>query len=245
MNELEQQLIDLGSALEIPPAPDVVAAVRDRLPSRAPRRVRRVRRPTLRVRRRSVALGIALAVLLAGTAAAIPSVRHAVERVFGINGAVVERVPQLPALPNTVGTRLHLGRRIPVSEARHAASFTALVPPNGVSAAYVADDVPGGRVSLTSGRLLVTEFRGTSRPFVFKLIAVGTRAIRARVGGEPAVYLEGAPHELFFLDAHGKPRTDDVRLAGNVLLWQRGSLTLRIEGARSLSAALALARSLR
>ena len=166
MNELEQQLVDLGSALEIPDAPDLVAAVRDRLPSRP---VRRARRPTLRVRRRSVLLGIALAVLLAGTAAAIPSVRHAVERVFGINGAVVERVP---VLPSTSGRTLHLGRRIPVSDARHAASFTALVPPSGVDAAYVANDVPGGRVSLTSGRLLVTEFRGTSRPFILKMIAV-------------------------------------------------------------------------
>ncbi|HET7047996.1 MAG TPA: hypothetical protein VFI54_06950 [Solirubrobacteraceae bacterium] len=242
MNELEQQLIDLGSALEIPEAPDLMAAVRGRLPSRP---ARRIRRPTLGVRRRSVLLGISLAVVLAGTAVAIPPVRHAIERVFGINGAVVERVPQLPALPNTVGAKLHLGRRIPVSDARHAASFTALVPSSGVSAAYVANDVAGGRVSLTAGRLLVTEFRGTSRPFILKLIAVGTRAIRTRVGGEPAVYLEGAPHEVFFLDAHGQARTDDVRLAGNVLLWQRGPLTLRIEGARSLDDALALARSLR
>jgi hypothetical protein len=239
VNELEQQLVDLGSALEIPDAPDLVAAVRDRLPSRP---VRRARRPTLRVRRRSVLLGIALAVLLAGTAAAIPSVRHAVERVFGINGAVVERVP---VLPSTSGRTLHLGRRIPVSDARHAASFTALVPPSRVDAAYVANDVPGGRVSLTSGRLLITEFRGTSRPFILKMVAVGTRVVRTTVGGQPAAYLEGAPHDVFFLDADGKPRTDQVRLAGNVLLWQRGSLTLRIEGARSLSDALALARSLR
>ena len=238
MNELEQQLIDLGSALEVPDAPDLVAAVRDRLPSRP---ARRARRPALRMRRRSVVLGIALAVLLAGTAAAIPSVRHAVERVFGINGAVVERVPALPA---TSGGTLHLGRRIPVSDARHAASFTALEPPSGVSAAYVAHDVPGGRISLTSGRLLVTEFRGTSRPFILKMIAVGTRVVRTHVGGEPAAYLEGAPHEVFFLDTHGNPRTDNVRLAGNVLLWQRGPLTLRIEGARTLSDALALARSL-
>jgi hypothetical protein len=93
--------------------------------------------------------------------------------------------------------------------------------------------------------LLVIEFRGTSRPFILKMIAVGTRVIRARVGGEPAAYLDGPPHEVFFLDAHGNPRTDDVRLAGNVLLWQHGSLTVRIEGARSLRDALALARSLR
>jgi len=239
VNELEQQLTDLGSVLEIPDTPDLVAAVWERLPSRPARRARRRR---LRVRRRSVALGLALAVLLAGTAAAIPSVRHAVERVFGINGAVVERVP---TLPKAAGGTLHLGRRIPVSDARHAASFMALLPPSGVSAAYVANDVPGGRVSLTSGRLLVTEFRGTSRPFILKMVAVGTRVVRTTVGGQPAAYLEGAPHDVFFLDADGKPRTDNVRLAGNVLLWQRGSLTLRIEGARSLNDALALARSLR
>jgi hypothetical protein len=243
VNELEQQLIDLGSALEIPEAPDLMAAVRDRLPSRPARR--RIRWPVSRVRRRTIVLGIAAALLLAGTAAAIPPVRHAVERVFGINGAVVERVPKLPPLPNNAGATLHLGRRIPVSDARNAASFTALLPPNGVSAAYISNDVAGGRISLTAGRLLVMEFRGTSRPFILKLIAVGTRAIRTRVNGAPAVYLEGAPHELFFLDAHGEPRTDNVRLAGNVLLWQHGSLTLRIEGARSLSDALALARSLR
>jgi hypothetical protein len=240
VNELEQQLADLGSALEIPDAPDLVAAVRDRLPSRPARR--RVRRPAPRVRRRTVVLGIALAVLLAGTAAAIPPVRHAIERVFGINGAVVERVPALPA---TSGTTLHLGRRIPVSDARHAASFTALLLPSGISAAYVANDVAGGRISLTSGRLLVIEFRGTSQPFILKMIAVGTRVVRTRVGGQPAAYLEGAPHDVVFLDANGQPSTDKVRLAGNVLLWQRGPLTLRIEGARSLSDALALARSLR
>ena len=242
MNDLEQQLIDLGSALEIPEAPDLVAAVRDRLPSR---RARRIRRPMLGVRRRTVVLGIALAVLLAGTAAAIPPVRHVIERVFGIKGAVVERVPKLPALPSGAGARLHLGRAIPVADARHAASFTALLPPSGVSAAYVANDVAGGRISLTAGRLLVIEFRGTSRPFILKMIAVGTRVIRTRVGSEPAAYLEGAPHEVFFLDAHGNARIDDVRLAGNVLLWQHGSLTVRIEGARSLRDALALARSLR
>jgi hypothetical protein len=242
VNDLEQQLIDLGSALEIPEAPDLMAAVRDRLPSRP---ARRLRRPMLRLRRRSVLLGIALAVLLAGTAAAIPPVRHAIERVFGINGAVVERVSKLPALPNGASAKLHLGRAIPVADARHAASFRALLPPSGVSAAYVANDVAGDRISLTKGRLLVIEFRGTSRPFILKMIAVGTRVIRARVGSEPAAYVEGAPHEVFFLDAHGNPRTDEVRLAGNVLLWQHGSLTVRIEGARSLRDALNLARSLR
>lgn len=243
MNELEQQLIDLGSALEIPAPPDLVGAVRDRLPNRPARR--RIRWPTGGVRRRSIALGIAVAVLLVGTAAAIPPVRRAIERVFGINGAVVERVPKLPPLPNTAGRTLNLGRPIPVSDARHAASFTALLPPDGVSAAYLANDVAGGRISLIVGRMLVIQYRGQSTPFILKLIGVGTRVRRVRVATDRGVYLEGAPHELFFLDARGNARTDAIRLAGNVLLWQHGPLTLRIEGARSLESALDLARSLR
>jgi hypothetical protein len=36
-----------------------------------------------------------------------------------------------------------------------------------------------------------------------------------------------------------------VRLAGNVLIWQQGRLTIRIEGTRTLGEARALARSLR
>jgi hypothetical protein len=242
VNELEQQLIDLGLALEFPETPDLMAGVRDRLTARP---VRRSARPRLRLRRRSVALGLVLAGLLAGTAVAIPPVRHAIERVFGLNGATVERVPRLPALPTTAGHKLQLGRAISVSDARHAASFRALLPPRGADAAYVSNDIAGGRITLAVGRSLVMEFRGQSEPFIRKLIGVGTRARGVRVGGDPGLYLEGAPHEVFFADARGNGQTDTVRLAGNVLLWQHGSLILRIEGVTSLSKALVLAQSLK
>ena len=53
-----------------------------------------------------------------------------------------------------------------------------------------------------------------------------------------------ALHELFFMEPDGSFRTDRVRLVGNVLVWQQGPLTLRIEGTHTLSRALALARSL-
>lgn len=56
--------------------------------------------------------------------------------------------------------------------------------------------------------------------------------------------MDGAPHEVFFTDANGQPRTDTVRLANHVLLWQHGRLIVRIENADSLVAALALARTL-
>jgi hypothetical protein len=59
------------------------------------------------------------------------------------------------------------------------------------------------------------------------------------------VYLSRAPHEVLFQTTTGQVETDRVRLAGNVLVWQQGRLTIRIEGTRTLARALALARSLR
>lgn len=241
MSTLEQQLVALGNALDVPATPDLMSAVRERL---GPRQRRR-RWLLGRSRRRPVTLAIALAALVAGTAGAVPPLRHAVERVFGLDGAVVERVQRLPPLPNGGGEALNLGRRIPVADAVHAASFRALLPPRGVDAAYVSTEPPGGRITLLIGRSLVMEFRGQSTPFIEKLIGAGTRVQRVRVDGEPGVYLDRSPHEVFFIDEHGTGQTDVVRLEGSVLLWQHGPLILRIERAASLRRALAIARSLR
>jgi hypothetical protein len=154
----------------------------------------------------------------------------------------IERVPQLPSLP--AGTGLGLGKRIPLARARHAAGFTALLP-SAAQVAYLGHDVPGGRITLLIGRVLIIEFRGTTTPFIFKVIGPGTTVKSVRVNGGPGVYLSGAPHEVLFQTQTGQVQRDRVRLAGNVLLWQQGSLTIRIEGIRSLRQALALARSMR
>jgi hypothetical protein len=240
MNKLEAQLLDLGQALEIPPTPELMSAVRGRL---APRRGWRHRLLPLRPRR-PLAVAITLAALAAGTAAAVPPIRHAVEQVFGLNGAVVKRVPHLPASPKGSGRTLNLGRRVAVADARHAASFQALLPPRGVDAAYVSKEPPGGRITLVVGRSLLMEFRGQSEPFIQKLIGPGTRFRRIRVNGGPGVFLDRAPHEVFFINVRHTGETDVVRLEGSVLLWQQGPLILRIERAGSLARALALARSL-
>jgi hypothetical protein len=240
MIDLEQQLVDLGHALDVPAAPDLMAAVGPRL---HPRKRRRGRLPRLGPRP-ALALAGVLAVLVAASAAAIPPLRHAVERVFGLDGAVVVRVQRLPPLPIKTSA-LNLGRRIPVSDAAHAASFRALMPPRGVEGAYVSAEPPGGRITLVIGRSLLMEFRGQSEPFIEKMIGPGTRVRRVRIDGGAGIYLDRAPHEVFFTDADGSGQTDTVRLEGSVLLWQHGPLILRIERATSLAHALALARSLR
>jgi hypothetical protein len=232
--ELEQRLIALGTALDVPPAPDVVPRVLAELPPRrAPRRSPR----------RSLAIALVAALLLAGGAMAAPPTRHVILRILGLRGVRIERVPHLPSPP--VRTRgLGLGRRIPPDDARHAAAFTAVLPA-GSPVAYLNHDIPGGRISLLLGRMLIMEFRGTATPFVFKVIGPGTTVRRVRVNGRPGVYLMGAPHEVLFQAQTGQIQTDRIRLAGNVLIWQRGPLTIRIEGTHTLAQALAVARSLR
>jgi hypothetical protein len=232
--DLEQRLRDLGAALEVPPASDPTPAAVARLPHRNAKRGRVTR---------TLALAFAAALLVAGSAMAVPSTRDAILRVMGLRGARIERVPQLAPLPASRGASLGLGERIPLRRARHAASFTALLPPNA-TAVFLDHDSPGGRISLLVGTDLIIEVRAAAAPFFFKLIDPGTRATRVRVNGGPGVYLSGAPHEVIFAQANGEVRADRVRLAGNVLLWRQGPLTLRIEGTHTLEQALARAHSL-
>jgi hypothetical protein len=233
--DLEQRLVALGASLELPPAPDLVPAVLARLPAR-----RRRRRPA----RRTLAVALAAMLLLAGGAMAVPPTRDAILRILGLRGVRIERVRRLPPLPASTRLGLGLGKRIPLSRAHHAAGFTALLP-SGSPVAYLGHDVPGGRISLLIGRVLIIEFRGTTTPFIFKVLGPGTTVKRVGINGSPGVYMSGAPHEVLFQTQTGEVRTDRVRLSGNVLLWQQGPLTIRIEGTRTLTQARALARSLR
>jgi hypothetical protein len=236
--ELEQRLLALGTALDVPPAPDTVPAVLAGLPARRRRR----RRPARRV----LVVALAAMLLLVGAAMAVPPTRDAILRAIGLRGVSIERVPRLAPLPPgaRTGITLGIGRPVPLARAGHAAGFTALLPPHA-SGAYIAHDVPGGRVSILVGRVLITEFRGTAQPFIFQVIDPGTHVMTTRVNGAPGVYLSGAPHQVLFGTSNGVIRADRVRLAGNVLIWQHGPLIVRIEGTHTLAQALALARSLR
>jgi len=102
------------------------------------------------------------------------------------------------------------------------------MPPT-LDGAYLGRDIPGGRVSMFAGRMLITEFRGAVFPYILTLIGSGTHAQLTWVNGRPGVY-GSSVHA-------GEP--------GDVLTWLEGPLTLRIEGADSLEQALALARTLR
>jgi hypothetical protein len=190
-----------------------------------------------------LAIALAALLLLVGAAMAVPPSRDAILRVLGLRGVSIMRVPHLKPVP-AGAARLGLGRPVAIVDARRAVGFTALLPP-WATTAYVAHDVPGGRISVLLGGVLITEFRGRAQPFVFKLLGPGTTESVTRVNGTQGVYLSGAPHEVLFQAANGTVRSDRIRMAGNVLIWQQGPIIVRIEGTRTRGQALALARSLR
>jgi hypothetical protein len=255
MTELEQALRQLGSELTFPETPDVAAAVSVRLAAGPARR-----RPTLPPRR-TLALVLALLVVAVGLALAVPPARTAILDFFGLRGATVERVETLPPVPSGAGRNLALGQNVGLEEAERLAAFDVLVPEElgEPDSAWHTGFLPGGRVALvyepreglpltreTGVGLLVTEFRGDLAPeLVGKLVSQATRVERLRVDGLPAIWLEGGPHEVLFRAPDGEILADTVRLAGNTLLLQRGTLLVRLEGTFSRERAVEIAESLR
>src|SRR5215218_3047041 len=272
--DLDQALADLAASLEFPPTPDLAAAVTARLdeaPARRPAAPARRRgrlaglvgRPGWR---RLAVAGLAAVLLAVAVLVASPGTREAVARRLGLRGVGVELGgPPPPTVTTRPGQRLDLGlgQRVTLEEARRRVGFPVLVPSAAgfrqPAAVYVNDAVPvGGRVDLvyrarpglpaspfTDVGLLVTEFRGQPTPDFIKKVARAGLVEEVTVDGQPGYWFSGEPHFFTYLDATGQVRDEQTRLAGNTLIWQRGDLTLRIEGEISRQEALALARSMR
>jgi hypothetical protein len=270
---MEERLVRLGRELDWPATPHLDRSVRARLASTPARvgspparvaatpgrrhRHRHRRRPIVR---RSLAIALAsLLVLAGGVFAAVPGVRDAVLEFFGLQGATVERRSELPPAPER--RPLELGERITLERAGAELGFEPLVPraagrPDRV---FVNSDVPGGELALayrparglpetqTTGLgLLVGEFRGDLAPeYVGKIGGEATNIERLRIDGQRAIWIEGAPHLFFYRPPDSDFAETELRLAQNVLLVERGSLLVRLEGAFGRERALELARSLR
>src|SRR5438874_4749463 len=216
MIELERELRGLAGALDFPETPDLASNVRRHLPER-----RRAAWPW------RIALAVAIAVLAVGAGFAVPQARTAILRFFGIGAAKIEFVDRLPEV--RPAAPLGLGTAIDPADAPFPLLGSKLLGnPDGV---YRRGDV----VTLLYGtpervRILVTVLAGSdfTPELGRKLAATGTHVefvpIRGSVG--PGVWIQGRPHIVRF---PGGP----LRLAANTLIWTRGQLTLRLEGAAS------------
>jgi hypothetical protein len=240
MTELELTLRDLGGRIKYPPTPDLRTAVRARLAVRA-------RPPWWRASRRQ-ALAIALATLAVAVAAvlAVPSARTAILRFFDLGAVRIERVATLPPAeerPLAAG----LGAPVPLREAERQAGFRMVLPPleRPLRRAYVRDGLLAALLELEEvGPVLLTEIRGDQADLAKKALGGRTDITPIEVNGRFGYWIEGAPHVLVYIDPDGRMRELSTRLAGNVLVWRRHNLTLRLEGELTREQALELARSI-
>lgn len=238
------------------------------------RLLRPVVRPALRpgpvLARAAVAVVVALA-LFAGTMVFSPSARHAVAGWLGLRGVKITVSPSPTASgsvapsprPTSLGFGLDLGDRVTLAQVQGLLPFmiqipAELGPPDEVyfRSGFVQDQVillyrarPGlPAAALTGAGLLLTEFQArVDTEFVEgKLVFLGASTVEpVTVNGDPGYWIEGEPHEIQYFDRDGDQVPDRTRLAGNVLLWQHGDITFRIEADITMAQALAIAESLR
>jgi hypothetical protein len=221
---LEAALRQVGAELAFPPEPQVASRVAARIAAR------RRRRPWL--------VALAVAVVAVAVALAVPPARSALLRFFGLEGATIERVEEQPVFQQHSNRKL--GRPVTLEQARELARFELLVPDRFARVFYDAD-IPAVTFDLSG--MLLTEFRGEATPYVQKSVGPGTDVEFTPVNGGDGYWLSGARHRVVFRDGRG--RVLESRAAGNVLLWEQGSVTLRLEGAPTKADALRVAGTLR
>ncbi|MDQ4059012.1 MAG: hypothetical protein M3124_07810 [Actinomycetota bacterium] len=268
MIDLERSLTELGARIDWPAETDIGAPVRARIEARQERRrtlgsaAGRARALGLRSGRAHPAIAyaaIVVALVAIATLVALPGVRSAVADFLGLGGVRIERGGRLPRPAD----ELNLGETVTLSEASERVDFDVLIPgelgePGTV---YFDPAVSGGQVALayearpglpaapgTELGALVTQFSGArADPDALKKVTAndpGTRVVPVIVDGTQGLWISGEPHTIAYLEADGDIRTDTVRLAGNVLLWERDGVTLRLESRLSRSEAVAIAESM-
>jgi hypothetical protein len=202
-------------------------------------------RVTLLPRRRAlvlVAAGVLL--LLAATAVAVR---------LGIGAFSIRIGPPVtesPGLPESGS----LGEPVSLDDARRAAGFTVRVPPSlgPPDGAFLAKTLIEGRplVALAwrpSDRLPVihgTDWGAilvqTAAPAAVAVKEAGAAQVSfTRVAGHEAVWISG-PHDLVLRAPGGGVR---LEVSGNVLIWERDGISLRLETALGRSAAISVAES--
>jgi hypothetical protein len=249
--DLERALVDLGEHLDHPSGDQLPVAVRRRLETPVPVGHRRPDRS------RSLLAAAAVFVLIVAAALAIPPARHAIADWLGIGAIEVRRGPlprdgasnsTVPGSPD--GTSRDVDARRRLADARKVVEFAIATPrdPSVGALQSVAVDrtVPGGLVALGYPRFTLVEvITDEANPrSIAKFVEAGVQVDYPTVNGSPGLWIGGA-HKIGFFDRSGRVRSDTVRRSGPVLIWERGGVTLRIEGFDSLAAAQEVAASVR
>ena len=208
MSELETQLRQLAAGIDWPPTPPSELTFEPH-----PR--------ATRLRVRPLWLVVAAALVALAVAFSVPAARSAILRVLHLGGVTVERVDVLPPAQEQP-LAANLGPTVDSERAEEALGAPLRLPPlRGSAQLHLRDGVVS--VLLAGPQpLLLSEFR--SNVFLLKKLASsGTEVVSLEVGTAPGLWITGAPHVVLFPAA-------PARLAGNVLIWQQGTVVYRLEG---------------
>ena len=236
MTSLEVRLRALGHELDIPSERDLAPAILQRLEGHRPFPLRR-----------AAALALALVAIAVGAAFAVPQARSAILRFFHIGG---EKIIRVETLPPAVERSEAAGFGTPLSraEAERTLGFRFMLPrfhggrPDRI---YVLGDSIGTAILRSHGRpVLLSEFSSLGEIGLKKLTVNETSVQWVRVDGRDAVWIRGT-HTLTYFDHQLGFREQTIRIRGNVLVWTRGRLTLRLEGSFTRAQAIALAKTIR
>lgn len=245
---LENQLTELAKSVDWPEA-DVTTQVRRRIVA-PPGEIRKVR------------VGWKVAVAAAFAIAAImvvPAGRQAVADLLSVAGIEITFTGNEPSS----GTNpIDLGEQTTLEAASSHVDFPLALPtletieePDGVyletgppAVVHITWDTEPDRPAIpgTDIGLLLTQFASPAEGTVLsKDLTSDTDAERTSVGGQEALWLDGAPHELTYQTTDGTSTQQISRLAGNVLLWEKDGVTYRLESGLEMGEAQRIAETLR
>jgi hypothetical protein len=248
--DIERALTELAARVDVGREPDLSSAVRARLQQLPAPSARRgwTWRPVVWTRR---SIALAVGIVLVASSIAVASY-------FGVRGIVVHVGPTPTAsAPQGAGTFMGLGARVGLDAARAGVRFPVRIPaglgdPDEI---YLDRALTGGMVTLlyhpraglpeassTGTGVLLIEFEGSFSRATMQKFAEPGQVHETTVGGAHAIWLQGV-HQVGFLDANGEQRIDGLRLSDSVLLWQIGSVTMRLESALSMEQATRLAET--
>ena len=249
LERLEQLLRQTATDLrdEFPPTPPMGAPVRRELQRRRTAPVTRLRVQRL-ARAAALAAAVFAAILLLS-----PDVREAVARFFGLETVRIERIATVPAPPTqptiqqTLQPTPELAGLTSLSQARAKVRFNIRLPgyPPGIGQprrVYVQDFESGQQVILVYPDFALFQSEGV---IYGKGVGGGTLIQETTVAGEYALWLSGSPHLVQIQNPDGSYWEGSARLVdGNVLAWQAGGITYRLETTLPLEETLRIAESL-
>ena len=223
----ERELQALAAYVDFPAERDLAPAVRARL--------------TVRPRRRRALVVVLAAVLVAiAVAFAVPPARSAILRFLHLQGVTIVVVDELPQVKTS---QLYLGRPIALDGAERTTGFRPLTSDLLGKPDRVTWD--GRQLWFVYGhtRLLVSQFAGGGLSLFIKKVAGPETTIRpVVVNGSQGYFISGAEH-FVYQQPNELIREERVRLARDVILFEAGRLTVRIEGDLTQAEALKIARS--